>query len=153
MQRNSVDTLISEPIGTYLVNERMLETYVIARDLFLNKTQSYMFPTSAHLCIVPFEDQELHDAQTAACAFWDEKVYFGLDLTVLKEQALQEKFAQPIIDTYDPKKNLSSSPNRMMFDFQTCSIQDLKDIKMEFKHKMERTGILTGYCLYFDAFF
>lgn len=104
MQRNSVDTLISEPIGTYLVNERMLETYVIARDLFLNKTQSYMFPTSAHLCIVPFEDQELHDAQTAACAFWDEKVYFGLDLTVLKEQALQEKFAQPIIDTYDPKK-------------------------------------------------
>lgn len=26
-----VDTIISEPLGTFLLNERMLETYVIAR--------------------------------------------------------------------------------------------------------------------------
>ena len=30
-----VDVLISEPIGTLLVNERMLETYIFARDHFL----------------------------------------------------------------------------------------------------------------------
>jgi len=32
---NSIDVLVSEPLGTYLYNERMLETYVIARDKFL----------------------------------------------------------------------------------------------------------------------
>jgi histone-arginine methyltransferase CARM1 len=35
---NSVDVLVSEPLGTYLYNERMLETYVIARDKFLKKS-------------------------------------------------------------------------------------------------------------------
>ena len=32
---HSVDVLVSEPLGTYLYNERMLETYIIARDKFL----------------------------------------------------------------------------------------------------------------------
>ena len=30
-----VDVLVSEPMGTLLVNERMLETYLYARDKFL----------------------------------------------------------------------------------------------------------------------
>ena len=40
-----VDVLISEPIGTLLVNERMLETYIFARDHFL-KPGGKMFPVS-----------------------------------------------------------------------------------------------------------
>lgn len=40
---NSVDVLISEPMGTLLVNERMLETYLHARDRFL-KPGGRMFP-------------------------------------------------------------------------------------------------------------
>ena len=35
---HSVDVLVSEPLGTYLYNERMLETYIIARDKFLKPT-------------------------------------------------------------------------------------------------------------------
>jgi hypothetical protein len=31
----SIDVIVSEPLGTYLFNERMLETYIIARDKFL----------------------------------------------------------------------------------------------------------------------
>ena len=33
--RNSIDVIVSEPLGTFLLNERMLETYIIARDMFL----------------------------------------------------------------------------------------------------------------------
>ena len=40
-----VDVLISEPMGTLLVNERMLETYLYARDHFL-KPGGRMFPVS-----------------------------------------------------------------------------------------------------------
>jgi histone-arginine methyltransferase CARM1 len=50
-----VDIIVSEPLGFYLVNERMLETYVIARDKFL-KPNGMMFPKSSDLYIVPFED-------------------------------------------------------------------------------------------------
>ena len=40
-----VDVLISEPMGTFLVNERMIETYLYARDHFL-KPGGKMFPVS-----------------------------------------------------------------------------------------------------------
>ena len=40
-----VDVLISEPMGTLLVNERMLETYLYARDHFL-KPGGRMFPVN-----------------------------------------------------------------------------------------------------------
>ena len=40
-----VDILISEPMGTLLVNERMLESYLYARDHFL-KPNGQMFPVS-----------------------------------------------------------------------------------------------------------
>lgn len=51
--------IVSEPLGTFLLNERMLETYVIARDRFL-KTGGRMFPASAHLCVLPFYDDQLY---------------------------------------------------------------------------------------------
>lgn len=43
-----VDVLVSEPMGTLLVNERMLETYLYARDHFL-KPGGKMFPVSHFL--------------------------------------------------------------------------------------------------------
>lgn len=48
-----VDLLVSEPMGTLLVNERMLETYLYARDHFL-KPGGKMYPVSAacHACFV-----------------------------------------------------------------------------------------------------
>jgi predicted RNA methylase len=45
LEAQSVDVLISEPMGTLLVNERMLETYLYARDHFL-KPGGRMFPVS-----------------------------------------------------------------------------------------------------------
>lgn len=50
-----VDTMISEPLGIFLLNERMLETFVIARKKFL-KPGGKMFPTRAELYVVPFTD-------------------------------------------------------------------------------------------------
>ena len=43
-----VDVLVSEPMGTLLVNERMLETYLYARDHFL-KPGGRMFPVGVWL--------------------------------------------------------------------------------------------------------
>jgi type I protein arginine methyltransferase len=56
-----VDTIISEPLGTFLLNERMLETFVIARNKFLKPEGGRMFPTRADLYLMPFQDQTLVD--------------------------------------------------------------------------------------------
>ena len=47
-----VDILVSEPMGTLLVNERMLETYLYARDRYL-KQGGRMFPVSKASCTSP----------------------------------------------------------------------------------------------------
>lgn len=48
-----VDVLVSEPMGTLLVNERMLETYLYARNRFLKKG-GRMFPVSKSPCTPPW---------------------------------------------------------------------------------------------------
>lgn len=98
-----IDVFVSEPLGTFLLNERMLETYIIARDKFL-KPGGKMFPASAHFCILPFYDNDIYAEQMNKTNFWDNKNYNGIDLTCLKEKAVEEKFGQPLIDTFNPKK-------------------------------------------------
>ncbi len=78
-----IDVIVSEPLGTFLLNERMLETYVIARDRFL-KRGGKMYPASAHLCALPFYDEALYKEQLAKTSFWDNRNFHGLDMTVLK---------------------------------------------------------------------
>lgn len=85
--RGAVDVIVSEPLGTFLVNERMLETYVIARDRFL-KPGGKMYPSSAHLCVLPFTDESLYNEQMGKTAFWDNRNFHGVDLTILKQKAL-----------------------------------------------------------------
>ncbi|KAL2922886.1 putative histone-arginine methyltransferase 1.3, partial [Bienertia sinuspersici] len=52
------DILISEPMGTLLVNERMLESYIIARDRFLVPSGK-MFPGVGRIHMAPFSDEYL----------------------------------------------------------------------------------------------
>ena len=66
---SSIDIIVSEPLGTYLFNERMLETYVIARDRFL-KPDGLMFPTESNFFIIPFEDMDIYYEQMQKVEFW-----------------------------------------------------------------------------------
>lgn len=53
---NSVDTLVSEPMGFLLVHEQMLKSYIVARKLFL-KPGGRMFPSVGTILAAPFQDQ------------------------------------------------------------------------------------------------
>jgi histone-arginine methyltransferase CARM1 len=67
----SVDCLVSEPLGTYLFNERMLETYVIARDKFMKPiSRNMMFPCAADFCIIPMADEVLYNEVATKAEFW-----------------------------------------------------------------------------------
>lgn len=58
-----VDVLVSEPMGTLLVNERMLETYLYARDHFL-KPGGKMFPV--HLMNAAIAERVCMDVSSAS---------------------------------------------------------------------------------------
>ena len=82
----SVDVIVSEPLGTFLLNERMLETYIIARNMFL-KPKGRLFPAKADLCIMPFTDEVIYNEQVQKCEFWRTTDFHGLDLSCLYQKA------------------------------------------------------------------
>ena len=91
-----VDIIISEPIGFLLVHERMLESYVVARDRFL-KPDGLMMPSTGSIVLCPFTDDAIYKEQTDKIAFWETKDFYGVDLSAVMEQAALEYFAQPIV--------------------------------------------------------
>ncbi len=63
-----VDIIVSEPIGFLLVHERMLETYVVAREKWL-KPGGKMFPTTGDIVMAPFSDEALYNEQQGTRCF------------------------------------------------------------------------------------
>lgn len=74
-----VDIIISEPIGFLLVHERMLESYVHARDKYL-KPGGLMMPTTGSIVFGPLTDEVMHREQQTKAAFWE--VSFGIIITL-----------------------------------------------------------------------
>ena len=58
-----------------------------------------------------------------------------------------------MLDYYEPEMNLSHHPNKILFDFEACTLDDLKTVDFNFTHAINRTGICNGYALYFEAYF
>jgi hypothetical protein len=56
-------------MGTLLVNERMLETYVYARKRFL-KPGGKMFPQVGRIHVAAFSDEVLYGELVSKAAFW-----------------------------------------------------------------------------------
>jgi type I protein arginine methyltransferase len=80
------DVLISEPMGTLLVNERMLETYIYARRHML-KPGGKMFPGVGRIYVAAFADAALHAEQLGMAAFWANDAFYGVNLRALHADA------------------------------------------------------------------
>jgi histone-arginine methyltransferase CARM1 len=53
-----VDTIVSEPIGVLLVHERMIESFLYARDHFLTPG-GRLIPNAGNIFVAPFTDSHL----------------------------------------------------------------------------------------------
>lgn len=146
-----VDVLVSEPIGTFLFNERMIETYLCARDRFL-KPGGKMFPNVGNLCIAPFSDTTLHWEQQNKNGFWKNTSFYGLDLTAALKRCTKEHFCQPIVDYVNPEF-LVGKTQTTRFDFATISIESLQKIEIPFDFEIGHPCLIHGLAGWFDAVF
>ncbi|RUS34132.1 S-adenosyl-L-methionine-dependent methyltransferase [Jimgerdemannia flammicorona] len=64
-----VDTIISEPIGVLLIHERMLESFIHARDHYL-KPGGALFPSKGVIYLAPFTDAGLWSETMGKARFW-----------------------------------------------------------------------------------
>ncbi|XP_038874750.1 probable histone-arginine methyltransferase 1.4 [Benincasa hispida] len=145
------DILISEPMGTLLVNERMLESYVIARDCFLHQNGK-MFPTIGRIHMAPFSDEYLFVEVANKALFWQQQNYYGVDLTALHGSAFQGYFSQPVVDAFDPRLLVAASMSHVL-DFTNIKEEELYDIDIPLKFVASVGARIHGLACWFDVLF
>ncbi|XP_024022623.1 probable histone-arginine methyltransferase 1.4 isoform X2 [Morus notabilis] len=145
------DILISEPMGTLLVNERMLESYVIARDRFL-VPNGKMFPTVGRIHMAPFSDEYLFVEIANKALFWQQQNYYGVDLTALHGSAFQGYFSQPVVDAFDPRFLVAPSISHVI-DFTKVEEEDLYEIDVPLRFIASVGTRVHGLACWFDVLF
>ena len=145
-----VDTIISEPMGYMLYNERMLESFVHARK-FLKEGGS-MFPTHGDLYLAPFSDEALYMEQYSKSNFWYQQSFYGVDISHLREQAFEEYFKQPVVDTFDIRI-LTAKPIKHNANFLTVNESDFEEITIPFQFVIHTPGMVHGLAFWFEVAF
>ncbi|XP_070564119.1 histone-arginine methyltransferase CARM1-like isoform X2 [Ptychodera flava] len=145
-----VDMIISEPMGYMLLNERMLESYLHAKKWL--KPGGKMFPSLGDLHIAPFTDEALYMEQFTKANFWYQQSFHGVDLSSLRNAALQECFRQPIVDTFDIRICLARS-FKYTIDFQTTNEKDLYRLDVPVSFTITNSGTVHGLAFWFDVAF
>ncbi|XP_057431430.1 probable histone-arginine methyltransferase 1.4 [Lotus japonicus] len=145
------DILISEPMGTLLVNERMLESYVIARDRFLIPNGK-MFPSVGRIHMAPFSDEYLFVEMANKALFWQQQNYYGVDLTPLHKTAFQGYFSQPVVDAFDPRLLIAPSMLHVL-DFTKIKEEELYEIDIPLRFIATVGARVHGLACWFDVLF
>ncbi|KAF3456216.1 hypothetical protein FNV43_RR00866 [Rhamnella rubrinervis] len=145
------DILISEPMGTLLVNERMLESYVIARDRFL-VPNGKMFPTIGRIHMAPFSDEYLFVEIANKALFWQQQNYYGVDLTPLHGSAFHGYFSQPVVDAFDPRLLVAPSISHVI-DFTKIKEEELYEIDVPLRFIASVGTRVHGLACWFDVLF
>lgn len=145
-----VDMIISEPMGYMLLNERMLETYLHAKKWL--KPEGKMFPTRGDLHVAPFTDEALYMEQVNKVNFWYQNFFHGVDLSALRNEAMDEYFRQPIVDTFDIRICLAKT-QRHVIDFTTTDETELHRIEIPLEFHVLQSGTVHGLAFWFDVAF
>ena len=119
-----VDIIVSEPIGFLLVHERMLESFVKARDMYL-RPGGLMMPSRGVIMACPFTDQTLWDEQAQKSKFWQDSAFYGIDLRALAAKAHEEYMGQAVVGYFGTDVLISADRASHVVDFQTVSLDEV----------------------------
>ncbi|XP_077004416.1 histone-arginine methyltransferase CARM1-like isoform X3 [Tamandua tetradactyla] len=146
----AVDVIVSEPMGYMLFNERMLESYLHSKKWL--KSNGKLFPTFGDIHLAPFSDEQLYMEHYSRANFWHQQSFYGVDLSSLRDAAVDEYFSQPIVDTFD-LRILMAQTVKYTVNFMVAGEEDLHRIEIPFVFQMARSGLIHGLALWFDVAF
>ena len=145
------DLLISEPMGVFLLHERMLESFITARERWLH-SEGKMFPGRASLFVAPFSDSYLHSSTMTKALFWEQPNFFGFDLTSLAAVARQQHFSQPVVGPVAPAA-IQTEAVAHDLDFQSVRANDLQQIRIDLDFTVTSSTVIHGLAGWFDVTF
>lgn len=147
-----VDLIISEPMGFFLVHERMLESYIIARDRFL-KPNGLMYPSTGTMFVSVFSDDGLYKELKSRSTFWNQEDFYGFDISTLKDDAQREVFNQPVVGYIPTDTLITATTCTHQIDFQKDSVESLHHIQIPLQFCITITSLLHGLACWFDVAF
>ncbi|XP_075037490.1 protein arginine N-methyltransferase 2 [Mixophyes fleayi] len=143
-----VDVLVSEWMGTCLLFEFMLESVLIARDLWLNE-DGVMWPSTACIHMVPCSADKEYSSKVL---FWDSP--YELDFSVFKPVAIQEFLSKPQYDYVLKAEDCLSQPCVLLnVDTRTLKTAELERMSGDFKFHVDRDDSFHGFTAWFSVQF
>ncbi|CAL8308779.1 unnamed protein product [Merluccius merluccius] len=147
---DAVDVIVSEPIGYMLLHERKLDSFLYARKWL--KPNGLMFPSSGDIHLAPFTDEQLYVEHHSRTSFWQQRCFYGINLSGLHTAALNEVLRQPIVDTFDMQVLMASSAKHRIHFLQDDE-EVLHRIEIPFVFKLLQSGLVHGLAFWFDVAF
>lgn len=135
-----VDVIISEIIGTFAIEENILQVIPDARKRFL-KENGTIIPSSIKMTIVPVESSSLYKE----VEFWSKDTY-GVDFSSIHKMAANNRYIKSLDQGYFLSKPLPINN----IDFYTVESKDLY-INNTISFTIKRAGILHGLGGWFEA--
>ncbi|KAM9167218.1 histone-arginine methyltransferase CARM1-like [Mergus octosetaceus] len=146
----SVDVVISEPMGYLLFSERMLKSYLYSKKWL--KSNGMMFPTFSEIHLAPFSDEQLYTEHYSRANFWYQECFYGINLSSLRTAAVEEYFRQPIVDTFD-MRILMAQTVKYTINFKEAVEEDLHRVEIPFVFNMLQSGLIHGLAFWFNVAF
>jgi type I protein arginine methyltransferase len=138
----TVDIIVSEWMGYFLLYESMLDTVLFARDKWLIPN-GIIFPDKAVMFLTAIEDGNVRRDRFD---YWDD--VYGFDMTPIKEIALSE----PVVDIVDGNALVTDAVSILQLDILTCKKEDL-DFSVPFTLQAQRNDYIHGLVAYFECAF
>ena len=145
-----VDVIVSEWIGQALFHEGMFECVAKARDKYL-KPGGTMFPSEGNIYLALYSESEFwYQKQTD---FWKNTDFYGVNLTSMYPYALDEIPEEKLIVQKAKEENITSNVLKFHYDFNTLTIQDLKNLNFPLDFTMTKNSNTSSLCIWFDISF
>ena len=146
----SVDVLVSEWMGYFLLYENMLPSVIYARDKWL-KPGGIMLPNTASIYMAPISDSECYDSRLD---FWDnEPKKYGVDMSCLKEFARECLTNHVHVDLVPVECIVAHACKVIHLDLQTITVKQLGETKGSFEFSCYGSNIVHGFSAWFDVGF
>ncbi|GMH85495.1 hypothetical protein TL16_g10249, partial [Triparma laevis f. inornata] len=142
IENESVDIIISEWMGYFLLYENMLKSVIFARDKFL-KSGGIVLPNRCVLYSFGFES----DTRDQECEVWND--FEGLNFKRLGTLYSSE----PEIDFIEPNMICTNCETIKRFDLMTIKIEQVSSFTSLQTLKFDRTSNLKGIGTYFEVGF
>ncbi|XP_075951185.1 histone-arginine methyltransferase CARM1 isoform X2 [Anarhichas minor] len=143
-----VDVIVSEPMGYMLLNLKLMESFLHAKKWL--RPNGLMFPSYGDIHLAPFSDEQLYFEHYARASFWQQRGFYGVNLSALHSATMEEFFRQPIVDSFDVQILMARSVKHCI-NFMEAKEEDLHRMEIPFVFTLLQSGLVHGLAFWFDV--